>query len=96
MINCQASTRIRILAGNDGQIKFYDSFSTTSLWDSVVLTSFSQVKENMRHHLERALLGRHPVEAGGATTANEYAAGRRIDRNLAKSIPKENINVQSG
>ena len=50
----------------------------------------------MRHHLERALLGRHPVEAGGATTANEYAARRRIDRNLAKSIPKENINVQSG
>lgn len=50
----------------------------------------------MRHHLEPALLGRHPVEAGGATTVNEYAAGRRIDRNLVKSIPKENINVQSG
>lgn len=47
MINCPTSTRIRILAGNDDQIKFYDSFSTTSLWDSVVLNSFSLVKENI-------------------------------------------------
>ena len=52
----------------------------------------------MRYHLQRALLGRHPVEAGGATTAKDRKRicrrtwGRQESR---KNMPDENVNPQS-